>query len=52
MQVRRLPVVSRDNFLVGIVALGDLAIDAADEAGDALGKISMHGGDHSSLDKH
>ena len=41
-QVRRLPVVSRDKRLVGIVALGDFAVDAADirPAAEALAKIS------------
>ena len=41
-QVRRLPVVSRDKRLVGIVSLGDLAVDTGDEqlAGETLGRIS------------
>jgi CBS domain-containing protein len=40
-QVRRLPVVQQDE-LVGIIAIGDLAVQAAfkDDAGDALGDIS------------
>jgi CBS-domain-containing membrane protein len=43
-QVRRLPVLNRDKRLVGIVALGDLAVDhdADDEAGEALSEISQH----------
>ena len=40
-QIRRLPVVSRDNKLVGIVALGDLARTGDDRmAGDTLQDIS------------
>jgi CBS domain-containing protein len=30
-QIRRLPVVNREHDLVGIVALGDLAVSAADD---------------------
>ena len=41
-QVRRLPVISREKRLVGIVALGDLATKAADaSAEDALEGISQ-----------
>ena len=41
-QVRRLPVLNHDKRLVGIVTLGDLAIETGDEqlAGHALGGIS------------
>jgi CBS domain-containing protein len=41
-QVRRLPVVDRNKRLVGIVALGDFAVDKADikPAADALSGIS------------
>jgi len=41
-QVRRLPVVNRDKRLVGIVALGDFAVDSAQlkPAAEALAKIS------------
>jgi len=43
-QIRRLPVLNRDKRLVGIVAIGDLAIDnnTDDEAGEALSDISQH----------
>ena len=48
-RLRRLPVVSRSKRLVGILSLGDLAIDeqAQDEAAEALGGISRPGGQHS-----
>jgi CBS domain-containing protein len=41
-QVRRLPIVNRDKRLVGIVALGDIAVDDTenDAAAEALTEIS------------
>ena len=41
-QIRRLPVLNRDKRLVGIVSLGDLAVDTGDTslAGEALEEIS------------
>ena len=41
-QIRRLPVISHDRKLVGILSLGDLAIktDALEEVGDTLQEIS------------
>ncbi len=41
-QVRRLPVVNSDKRLVGIVALGDFAVDSRDiaPAAEALSEIS------------
>ncbi len=44
-QIRRLPIVNTDKRLVGIVALGDLAVDGADikSAGKALSDISKPG---------
>jgi CBS domain-containing protein len=42
MQVRRLPIMGRDNRLVGIVSLGDLAVHTDDQflAGEALKEVS------------
>jgi CBS domain-containing protein len=41
-QIRRLPVINRDKRLVGIVSLGDLAVDGADQAlaGEVLEQVS------------
>jgi CBS domain-containing protein len=41
-QIRRLPVLSRDKRLVGIVSLGDLAVETGDtqRAGEALKEVS------------
>jgi CBS domain-containing protein len=41
-QVRRLPVVNRDKRLVGIIALGDFAVESSGikPAAEALAKIS------------
>jgi len=48
IQVRRLPVVNRDKRLVGIIALGDLAVmEGGRVAGEAVGGISQPGGQHS-----
>jgi CBS domain-containing protein len=48
LQVRRLPVLSRDKRLVGIVSLSDLAaIRAAGPVGAALADIARPGGEHS-----
>ncbi len=42
-QIRRLPIVNRDKRLVGIVALGDLAVKEPQKqpAADALTEISV-----------
>jgi len=48
IKLRRLPVLSRDKRLVGIVSLGDIAlVDGPSNAGSALCGISEPGGDHS-----
>ena len=43
-QIRRLPIVNRDKRLVGIVALGDLAVESSAQrpAGEALTGVSQH----------
>lgn len=54
LQVRRLPVMSRDKRLVGIVTLGDLSRrnENHDEVGEALAGISRAGGPHSQGARH
>lgn len=49
-QVRRLPVMSRDKRLVGIISLGDIAQSRrtdSEKVGETLGSISRTGGAHS-----
>ena len=47
IQVRRLPVLNRDKRLVGIIALGDIALaQAGNGIGAALSGISRPGGQH------
>jgi CBS domain-containing protein len=46
-QLRRLPVMSRDKRLVGILSLGDIATRSGQRAGGALKGISKPGGKHS-----
>ena len=40
-QIRRMPVIDADRNLVGIVALGDLALEDEDKVDEALHDISM-----------
>ncbi|MGF9764905.1 CBS domain-containing protein [Microvirga sp. 0TCS3.31] len=48
IQVRRLPVLTRDKRLVGIISLGDMAVtDEPGKAGEAAAGISQPGGQHS-----
>jgi CBS domain-containing protein len=50
IQVRRLPVLSREKRLVGIIALGDIAhAQAGNGAGETLSQISRPGGQHAQL---
>jgi CBS domain-containing protein len=50
IQVRRLPVLTRDKRLVGILSLGDLAVsDESGKAGEAVAGISQPGGQHSQI---
>lgn len=49
LQLRRLPVVNRAKRLVGVVSLGDIAIEPEtdEQAGEALSAVSRPGGPHS-----
>ena len=48
LQVRRLPVVNRDKRLVGILSIGDLALnESSATSGQAVADISAPGGKHS-----
>ena len=50
IQVRRLPVLNRDKRLVGIIALGDIAlVQSGNGTGAALSGISRPGGQHTQL---
>lgn len=46
IQVRRLPVLSREKRLVGILSLGDMAVNDPHAAGRALGGVSRPAGGH------
>jgi CBS domain-containing protein len=46
IQVRRLPVVNRDKELVGIISLGDIALNDGSGAGDALSEIARPSAQH------
>ena len=47
IQVRRLPVLTRDKRLVGIVSLGDMAMsNGSGPVGEAVAGISQPGGQH------
>ena len=59
LKVRRLPVMSREKRLVGILSLGDMARkeparkgNGTDPAADALKAISQPGGEHSQSTAH
>jgi CBS domain-containing protein len=42
LQLRRLPVLNRNKRLVGIVSLGDLALEKSNDAGEALKGVAKH----------
>lgn len=48
-QIRRLPVLSREKRLVGVISLSDLSHERGEDrqSGRALGEITRHGGQHS-----
>jgi CBS domain-containing protein len=46
IQVRRLPVVNREKELVGIISLGDIALNDGSGAGDALRGIARPSAQH------
>jgi CBS-domain-containing membrane protein len=51
-QIRRLPVLSHNKRLVGVISLADLASsDQADISGEALSGISQPGGGHCQSDQ-
>ena len=52
IQVRRLPVVSRDKRLVGIVSLADAAREQPSAAGTGLKGVTMPGGEHNQAGRH
>ncbi|MGE4064756.1 MAG: CBS domain-containing protein [Rhodospirillaceae bacterium] len=45
-QIRRLPVFSRANKLVGVLSLGDISQANEDEAGNTLEQVTEAGGPH------
>jgi CBS domain-containing protein len=48
IQVRRLPVLTREKRLVGIISLGDMTMsDGSSRVGEAVAGISQPGGQHS-----
>ena len=50
IQVRRLPVLNRSKRLVGIIALGDIALmQGGNGTGAALSRISRPGGQHAQM---
>jgi len=46
LQVRRLPVMSREKRLIGMLSLGDLALKERKSAAKAVSGVSRHGGQH------
>ena len=46
-KIRRVPVLTRDNRVAGILSLGDVALRSPETAGAAIGELSNRGGPHS-----
>lgn len=46
-KIRRVPVLTRDNRVAGILSLGDVALRSPETAGAAIGDLSKRGGPHS-----
>jgi CBS-domain-containing membrane protein len=46
-KIRRLPVLTRDNRVAGMLSLGDVAMRSARVAGSAIAELSRRGGPHS-----
>jgi CBS domain-containing protein len=46
-RVRRVPVITRDDRLVGMLSIGDVAVRSAEVAGAAVAELSKRGGPHS-----
>jgi CBS domain-containing protein len=46
-KIRRLPVLTRDNRVAGMLSLGDVARRSPETAGAAAADLSKHGGPHS-----
>ncbi|WP_029040415.1 CBS domain-containing protein [Cucumibacter marinus] len=47
LKIRRMPVVNRDKDLVGILALGDIALKDGEAGAGVFREVSEHGGPHS-----
>ncbi|MBI4060126.1 MAG: CBS domain-containing protein [Elusimicrobia bacterium] len=46
-KIRRVPVLTRDNRVAGILSLGDVALRSPETAGAVIGDLSKRGGPHS-----
>lgn len=50
-KVRRVPVVTRDDRLAGMLSLSDVALRSVKAAGAAMAGLSKRGGPHSQSEK-